>query len=59
VVSVDVARKKKQEEQDHQEEAIVSVEDNGSGINPEIFPRLFTPSPLAAQAWGCISRRRL
>jgi len=42
VVTVDVARKKKQEEQDHQEEAIVTVEDTGSGINPEIFPRLFT-----------------
>jgi signal transduction histidine kinase len=42
VVSVDVARKKKQEEQDHREEAIVTVEDTGSGISPEIFPRLFT-----------------
>ncbi|HXP51760.1 MAG TPA: HAMP domain-containing sensor histidine kinase [Bacteroidia bacterium] len=41
VVSVDVARKKKQEEQDH-EEAIVTVEDTGPGIHPEIFPRLFT-----------------
>ena len=40
VVSVDVARKKKQE--DHKEETIVTVEDTGSGINPEIFPRLFT-----------------
>ena len=39
LVSVDVARKKKQ---DHHEEAIVTVEDTGSGINPEIFPRLFT-----------------
>jgi signal transduction histidine kinase len=42
VVSVDVARKKKQGDQDHQEEAIVTVEDTGSGINPEIFPRLFS-----------------
>jgi signal transduction histidine kinase len=41
VVSVEVTRRKKQE-QDHQEEAIVTVEDTGSGINPEIFPRLFT-----------------
>ena len=40
VVSIGVSRKKKQE--DHQEEAIVTVEDTGSGINPEIFPRLFT-----------------
>ena len=40
VVSVDVARKKKQE--DHQEETIVTVEDTGSGISLEIFPRLFT-----------------
>ena len=42
VVSIDVAIKKKQGEQDHQEEAIVTVEDTGSGIDPEIFPRLFT-----------------
>jgi signal transduction histidine kinase len=43
VVSVYVVRnKRKVEEQDHQEEAIVTVEDTGSGINPEIFPRLFT-----------------
>jgi len=42
VVSIDVARKKKQEEQDYQEEAIVTVEDTGSGISPEISPRLFT-----------------
>ncbi|MGA9152440.1 MAG: HAMP domain-containing sensor histidine kinase, partial [Candidatus Nitrosopolaris sp.] len=43
VVSIDVARKKKQEpQQGHQEEAIVTVEDTGSGISPEIFPRLFT-----------------
>src|SRR5215469_5004949 len=42
VVSIDVAIKKKQQEQDHQEEAIVTVEDTGSGIDPEIFPRLFT-----------------
>ena|SRR5215831_842746 len=42
VVSVGVAREKRQEEQDHQEEVIVTVEDTGSGIDPEIFPRLFT-----------------
>jgi two-component system, OmpR family, sensor histidine kinase VicK len=42
VVSVDVSRKQKQEEQDHHEEAIVTVQDTGSGISPEIFPRLFT-----------------
>jgi|SRR5215469_13551637 len=42
VVSVAVGRKKKQEEEQDHEEAIVTVEDTGSGINPEIFPRLFT-----------------
>jgi signal transduction histidine kinase len=40
VVCVNVAMKKKKQEGD--EEAIVTVEDTGSGINPEIFPRLFT-----------------
>ena len=35
-------QEKRQEEQDHQEEAIVTVEDTGSGIHPEIFPKLFT-----------------
>ncbi len=40
VVSIGISRKKKQK--DHEEEAIVTVEDTGSGINPEIFPRLFT-----------------
>jgi two-component system, OmpR family, sensor histidine kinase VicK len=42
VVSIAVGRKKKQEEEQDHEEAIVTVEDTGSGINPEIFPRLFT-----------------
>jgi len=43
VISVDVTRKKKKhEEQDHQEEAMVTVEDTGSGTNPVILPRLFT-----------------
>jgi two-component system, OmpR family, sensor histidine kinase VicK len=37
VVSVDVARKKKKQEEQEYEEAIVTVEDTGSGINPEIF----------------------
>jgi two-component system, OmpR family, sensor histidine kinase VicK len=40
VVIVYVAGEKKQE--DHHQEAIVTVEDTGSGISPEIFPRLFT-----------------
>lgn len=40
VVSVTVERKKDQNS--GKEEAIVCVEDTGSGIDPEIFPRLFT-----------------
>jgi signal transduction histidine kinase len=44
VVSIDVAGKKKQEEQDRQEKAIVAIEDTSSGIDAEIFPRLFTKS---------------
>jgi len=59
VVSVIVARKKKQE--NYQEEAIVTVEDTGSGISPEIFPRLFTKfsSPLAVPDLDCIFLRTL
>ena len=41
-VDIDIERKKKREQQDYREEGIVTVEDTGSGINPEIFPRLFT-----------------
>jgi len=39
VASVVVARKKKQK--NHQEEAIVTVENTDPGIHPEIFPKLF------------------
>jgi len=38
VVSVVVAKRK----QEDYEEVIVIIEDSGSGIHPEIFPRLFT-----------------
>ena len=41
LVSIAVSRKKDQEEQNHKE-TIVTIEDTGSGIDPEIFPRLFT-----------------
>jgi signal transduction histidine kinase len=37
VISIDVARKKGDEEM-----TVVSIQDTGSGIDPEIFPRLFT-----------------
>ena len=42
LVSVAVARKKENKGQKEEEEVVVSVEDTGSGIDPEIFPRLFT-----------------
>jgi two-component system sensor histidine kinase VicK len=37
VISIAVARRKGEEEV-----AVVSIQDTGSGIDPEIFPRLFT-----------------
>ena len=40
LVSIAVSREKGRKE--GQEEAIVTIEDTGSGIDPEIFPRLFT-----------------
>jgi two-component system sensor histidine kinase VicK len=44
IVSIAVARKKehKEREKENEEEVVVSVEDTGSGIDPEIFSRLFT-----------------
>src|SRR5215469_1886467 len=46
LVSVAVARNrehgKKQQQEKKKEEVVVSIEDAGSGIDPEIFPRLFT-----------------
>ena len=46
LVSVDISTPKEYKEgqgEDNEEEAVVvSVEDTGSGIDPEIFPKLFT-----------------
>ena len=39
---VSIAVSRKEEHKEGQEEAIVTIEDTGSGIDPEIFPRLFT-----------------
>jgi signal transduction histidine kinase len=41
-VSVTLERKDKQEGLGEEEVVVVDVEDTGSGIEPEIFPRLFT-----------------
>jgi len=45
LVSVVISRPKEYkegQEEDNEEEVVVSVEDTGSGIDPEIFPKLFT-----------------
>ncbi len=42
IVSIAFARKKEHKEREEEEEVVVSVEDTGSGIDPEIFSRLFT-----------------
>ncbi len=43
VISIDLARDKEYKERKVKEEMlVVSVHDTGSGIDPEIFPRLFT-----------------
>jgi len=43
VVSIDLAIKKEYKERKGEEELlVVSIQDTGSGIDPEIFPRLFT-----------------
>jgi signal transduction histidine kinase len=43
-ISINVVKKRRNEDgkNDGQEEVVVSVEDTGTGIDPEIFPRLFT-----------------
>jgi signal transduction histidine kinase len=43
-ISINVLRKKKdgKDKDNSQEEVVVSVEDTGTGIDPEILPRLFT-----------------
>jgi two-component system, OmpR family, sensor histidine kinase VicK len=44
LVSIDVSIKenKQGQKRENQNEVVVSIEDSGSGIDPEIFPRLFT-----------------
>lgn len=42
LVSVSIKENKQGQEGENQSEVVVSIEDSGSGIDPEIFPRLFT-----------------
>ena len=41
-IAVSIKGHKQGQERDNQNEVVVSIEDSGSGIDPEIFPRLFT-----------------
>jgi signal transduction histidine kinase len=42
VISVKLQKKEEKDGKGYDQEVIVSVEDTGTGIDPEIFPRLFT-----------------
>ena len=41
-IAVSIKENKQGQEGENQSEVVVSIEDSGSGIDPEIFPRLFT-----------------
>jgi two-component system, OmpR family, sensor histidine kinase VicK len=41
-IGVSIKENKQGQEGENQNEVVVSIEDSGSGIDPEIFPRLFT-----------------
>ena len=41
-VAVSIEEYKQGQEGENEKEVVVSVEDSGSGVDPEIFPRLFT-----------------
>src|SRR5215469_9319181 len=41
-IAVSIKENKQGQEGENQSEVVVSIEDSGSGIDPEIFPSLFT-----------------
>ena len=42
IISVKLQKKEEEDGKGYNQEVIVSVEDTGTGVDPEIFPRLFT-----------------
>jgi signal transduction histidine kinase len=51
-VIVSVTRKKHAPDDNNDQSAVVSIKDTGSGIDPEILPRLFTKFSTKSEAGG-------